>query len=102
MSTFVRLGMVAVAGLALSACSIALTSGGEKVEVMQRRLAVLDQCENKGRVTVSSNNINIREEAADREILARNNAADMDGDVVVPAGEPDENGMQKWEVFKCN
>ena len=100
-------GGCAVAALLLAAAAMAgcsnveLGPAGEQVEVIATRMEMLDQCENPGKVTTTAKNINAQRETRDREIIARNEAAKMGGNVIVPIGDV-ENNAQRWDVFKCN
>ncbi len=96
------LAVLLLAVAAMAGCSnVELSPAGEKVEVMATRMEMLDQCENMGKVRTTAKNINAQREARDREIIARNEAVSMGGNVIVPAGEV-ENNAQRWDVFKCN
>ena len=92
------------ATLLLSACSgIKLTTGGEKVRILDP--GEVSSCKKLGK---TSNAVTARvvverpEEAIAKElrILARNSAAGMGGDTIVPLTVI-ENGQQTFEVFKC-
>ncbi|HKJ53174.1 MAG TPA: DUF4156 domain-containing protein [Gammaproteobacteria bacterium] len=92
------------ATLLLSACSgIKLTTGGEKVRILDP--GEVSSCRKLGK---TSNAVTARvvverpEEAIAKElrILARNSAAGMGGDTIVPLTVI-ENGQQTFEVFKC-
>ena len=95
----------ALAGLGLSACTwVPLSTGGETV-----RLQAADQvsgCERLGHTTsrvadhvwiFSRNERAVREELTS---LARNEAALMQGDTVVPESAP-ENGRQSFGIYRC-
>jgi hypothetical protein len=88
----------------LSACSgIKLTDGGEKVRVLDPN--EVSSCRKLGK---TNNAVTARvvverpEEAVAKElrILARNSAAGMGGDTIVPLTVI-ENGQQTFEVYKC-
>ena len=88
----------------LSACSgIKLTTGGEKVRILDP--SEVSSCRKLGK---TNNAVTARvvverpEEAIAKElrILARNSAAGMGGDTIVPLTVI-ENGQQTFEVFKC-
>jgi hypothetical protein len=92
------------ATLLLTSCSgIKLTTGGEKVRVLDP--GEVNSCRKLGK---TSNAVTARvvverpEEAVAKElrILARNSAAGMGGDTIVPLTVI-ENGQQTFEVFKC-
>jgi len=88
----------------LSACSgIKLTTGGEKVRILDPN--EVSSCRKLGK---TSNAVTARvvverpEEAIAKElrVLARNSAAGMGGDTIVPLTVI-ENGQQTFEVYKC-
>lgn len=88
----------------LSACSgIKLTDSGEKVRVLDP--GEVSSCRKLGK---TNNAVTARvvverpEEAIAKElrILARNSAAGMGGDTIVPLTVV-ENGQQSFEVYKC-
>ena len=90
--------------LMLSSCSgIKLTTGGEKVRILDP--GEVGSCRKLGK---TSNAVTARvvverpEEAIAKElrILARNSAAGMGGDTIVPLTVI-ENGQQTFEVYKC-
>ena len=84
----------------VAACSnIKLTDDGRNVIVM-KKLEVLEKCENLGNIKVNATNVNRSQEDKDREILARNMAATLGGNVVVAAGEV-ENKSQEWTAYRC-
>lgn len=94
------LGLVVLGG-----CSpILLTQKGKAVRIYDT-YGVAD-CKSIGKTTVS-----VTEKVAglqrkehiiqgDLEVLARNAAANMDGDTIVPAGKI-EGGKQTFKVYKC-
>src|SRR3569623_222742 len=86
-------------------CSwVKLTSGGEKIRVLTP--AEVGTCQHIGDTSASSlanvGVINRNEEKVQKELLAlaRNGAADMGGDTVVPIGEV-VDGKQRFAVYKC-
>ena len=92
--------------LALGACTygIVLDSGGQQVRTAWN--GDVSGCRDVGKVTVSvlsrvgpvdRNDIKVRDEL---EIMARNQAAQMRADTIVPLGEPRE-GEQAWEGYAC-
>ncbi|HLF98518.1 MAG TPA: DUF4156 domain-containing protein [Methylococcaceae bacterium] len=91
--------------LALSACSfVNLSPGGDKVRLL--RLDEVGRCTHLGRVTsntkatvgfIARNRDTVQEEV---NRLARNNAADMGGDSIVPLG-PMIEGEQGFNVYRC-
>lgn len=91
--------------LGMSACSwVELTTGGEKVRVLAAE--EVTTCQELGKTVVSSMakvaGINRSEEKIEKELamLARNAAADMGGDTVVPVSEVKE-GKRSYTVYKC-
>jgi hypothetical protein len=100
-----RRSIAAWAGVLALACTwVKLTPGGEAV-----RVAKEDQvggCETKGRTHAQTTDrvvVFARSAAkiqAELESLARNEAALMGGDAIVPAG-PIERGRQTFDVYLC-
>lgn len=93
----------------LSACTygIVLDPGGQGVRVAWNGNLGVRPCRDVGKVTVSvlsrvgpvdRNDIKVRDEL---EIMARNQAAQMHADTIVPLGEPRE-GEQSWEGYACD
>jgi hypothetical protein len=92
----------------LSACTygIVLDPGGQNVRVAWNGNTGIRPCRDVGKVTVSvlsrigpvdRNDIKVRDEL---EIMARNQAAQMHADTIVPLGEP-RDGEQSWEGYAC-
>lgn len=95
----------ALFGFLLQACAwVTLTPEGEKARVLSA--AEVSGCKKVGKTTVSvKGDIAGMERLPERvqaelEILARNSAADLNGDTVVPVGVP-EDGRQVFEVYRC-
>jgi len=95
---------IIAATLLLGSCSgIKLTTGGEKVRILDP--SEVSSCRKLGK---TNNAVTARvvverpEEAIAKElrILARNSAAGMGGDTIVPLTIV-ENGQQTFEVYKC-
>ena len=92
------------AAMLLSACSsLKLTDGGEKVRVLDP--AEISTCKNMGRTNTSVTARVVIERPADTiakelGIVARNSAARMGGDTIVPLTVI-ENGQQTFVVYKC-
>jgi len=91
--------------IALCACAwVTLTPGGEKVRVLQP--SDVATCQELGKTQVSLRakvagiNRNEEEVAKELSMLARNAAADMGGDTVVPA-TPVTDGKRTYTVYKC-
>ena len=91
--------------LTVSACAwVTLTPGGEKVRVLDA--GEVSACRELGNTTASLlakvAGINRNEEQVEKELslLARNSAADMGGDTVVPSGAVKE-GKRSYTVYKC-
>jgi len=88
----------------LSACStLKLTTGGEKVRVLDP--AEVESCREMGRTSNSVTSkvvIDRPEDAIAKElrVLARNSAARMGGDTIVPLTII-EAGQQTFMVYKC-
>ena len=95
---------IASAAIMLSACStLKLTEGGEKVRVLDP--AEVSSCKNLGRTNTSVTDRVIIERPADSvaeelQIVARNSAARMGGDTIVPLTVI-EDGQQTFVVYKC-
>src|SRR5690348_16071219 len=92
----------------LSACTygIVLDPGGQSVRVAWNGNLGVRACRDVGKVTVSvlsrigpvdRKDIKVRDEL---EIMARNQAAQMHADTIVPLGEP-RDGEQAWEAYQC-
>ncbi len=84
---------------------VKLTPEGEKVRVLEP--AEVSTCKKLGRTKVSLKDdyvfgIKRSEKKVKKElaILGRNSAAEMGGDTIVAAGEPQE-GKQTFTVYKC-
>ena len=92
------------AAMLLSACSsLKLTEGGEKVRVLDP--AEISTCKNMGRTNTSVTARVVIERPAETvaeelSIVARNSAARMGGDTIVPLTVI-ENGQQTFVVYKC-
>lgn len=96
---------LATALLALSGCSfVDLTPAGDKVRLL--RLDEVGRCTHLGRVTSNTKAtvgfIARNRETVQEEIhrLARNSAAEMAGDTIVPLG-PMIEGEQGFNVYRC-
>ena len=95
---------VIAATILLSACTtLNLTSGGEKVRVLDP--SEIDTCRELGKTnnSVTSKFIFERGEdavAKELRIIARNSAARMGGDTIVPLTVI-EAGQQTFVVYKC-
>lgn len=97
--------IMTVLALSLAACAwITLTPGGEKVRVLAA--GEVANCEEVGKTQVSLRakvaGINRNEDQVAKELsmLARNAAADMGGDTVVPA-TPVKGGKRTYTIYKC-
>ena len=99
----IKLSIIA-ATILLSSCStLKLTTGGEKVRVLDP--AEVGSCREMGRTnnSVTAKVIVERSEdavAKELRILARNSAARMGGDTIVPLTVIEE-GQQTFMVYKC-
>jgi len=105
MKNLMRAGFFLFALGALSACTWVETTGqGEKVRVLSAAEVV--KCKKLGTTTVSLMDklagIRRSPQKVQQELntLARNSAVELDGDTVVPVGEPEE-GRQVFEVYRC-
>ena len=92
------------AAVLLSACSgLKLTDEGEKVRVLDPN--EISSCKNLGRTSTSVTARIVVERPADTvaeelRIIARNSAARMGGDTIVPLTVVEE-GQQTFVVYKC-
>ena len=92
------------AAMLLSACSsLKLTEGGEKIRVLEP--SEISTCKNMGRTNTSVTARVVIERPADTvaeelSIVARNSAARMGGDTIVPLTVI-EDGQQTFVVYKC-
>jgi hypothetical protein len=95
---------VLAAVILLSACStLKLTKGGEKIRLLEP--TEVTSCKNLGRTntSVTAKVVFDRPEDSVAEellIVARNSAANMGGDTIVPLTVI-ENGQQTFIVYKC-
>lgn len=92
------------AAMLLSACSsLKLTEGGEKIRMLEP--SEVSTCKNMGRTNTSVTARVVIERPADTiaeelSIVARNSAARMGGDTIVPLTVI-EDGQQTFVVYKC-
>jgi hypothetical protein len=95
---------VLAAAILLSACStLKLTEGGEKIRMLDP--TEVTSCKNLGRTNTSVTSkvvFDRPEDSVAKELLivARNSAANMGGDTIVPLTVI-ENGQQTFIVYKC-
>lgn len=89
-----------------SACVwVPLTSGGEQVRMLAP--AEVEHCRKLGSTTSQTTDHVLIFARIDRTVneevrsLARNEAAEMGGDVIVPRG-PLEQGRQSFDVYRCS
>ena len=101
-----RLVAIAIAGITLGGCATALklTENGEKVRVLGP--SEVETCRQLGKTSTSVTWVvaGIRRAehivAEELRVVARNSAARMGGDTVVPLTVIDQ-GEQQFEVYKC-
>ncbi|HEY3488431.1 MAG TPA: DUF4156 domain-containing protein [Gammaproteobacteria bacterium] len=100
-----RIIILSAAALSLQACTwIKLTPEGEQARVLSA--ADVTNCKKLGATTVSMATkvgivpLNQKKVAEELKLLARNSAAEMQGDSVVAVGEPKE-GQQTFDVYRC-
>ncbi|TFG96602.1 MAG: DUF4156 domain-containing protein [Myxococcales bacterium] len=99
-----RSAVAALAAFALACTWVKLNEGGQAVRVAKQGEAA--SCEAKGRTHAQTTDrvvIFARRDPPiqlELESLARNEAALMGGDTIVPAG-PIESGRQTFEVYRC-
>lgn len=102
----IRYALLGVAAAALfSGCAwVKIKPQGEKVRVLSAE--EVKHCKSLGRVSsntaasvwfIARSRETVEEEVS---LLARNNAGDMGGDTIVPAG-PLVDGEQKFTVYRC-
>ena len=90
--------------LVTSCAWVKLTPEGEKVRVLS--MSEVSSCKKLGKTTASLKEkiagMKRNEDKVQKEMqaLARNSAADMGGDTVVPVSEI-QDGRQIFEVYKC-
>lgn len=97
--------LLVATALGLMACSwVKLTPEGDKVRILSQ--AEVASCKMLGKTNVSVADKIAGLQRKDRvvqenlNVLARNAAADMKGDTVVPAS-PIEDGKQVFDVYRC-
>lgn len=105
MKTINKLLLIAATGLIVSGCSgLELTSDGEKIRVLGPN--EVSSCKKIGKTntTVTDAVAGVKRpiETIERELLiiARNSAANMNGDTIVPLTVVD-GGKQSFNVYKC-
>jgi hypothetical protein len=97
--------LLVAAGLGLMSCSwVKLTPGGDKVRVLSQ--AEVASCKKLGKTMVSVADkiagLQRKDKVVEENLvdLARNAAADMKGDTIVPA-TPIQDGKQTFDVYRC-
>jgi hypothetical protein len=99
-----KITCIVSAAILLSACSsLQLSEGGERVRVLDP--SDISSCKNLGRTNTSVTARVVIERPADTiakelQIVARNSAARMGGDTIVPLTVIEE-GQQTFVVYKC-
>jgi len=100
----VRVGIVVLGCFALACNWVKLSEGGQAVRVAKQ--GEVASCEAKGRTHAQTTDRVVifarRDQPIQLELesLARNEAALIGGDTIVPA-TPIENGRQTFEVYRC-
>ena len=100
----VRTGIVVLCSFALGCNWVKLSEGGQAVRVAKQ--GEVAGCEAKGRTHAQTTDRVVifarRDQPIQQELesLARNEAALMGGDTIVPA-TPIERGRQTFEVYRC-
>jgi len=100
-----KLFLALLVAISLQACTwVKMTSGGEKVRVLSveevsscKKLGITQSFLKDKIAGVNRNKDKVKKEL---ETLARNTAADMGGDTIVPKTEI-EDGQQSFTVYKC-
>jgi hypothetical protein len=97
--------LLVAAVLGLMACSwVKLTPAGEKVRILSQ--AEVASCKKIGKTTANVADkvagLQRKEHAIQEnlDVLARNAAAEMGGDTIVPAS-PIQDGKQSFDVYRC-
>ena len=97
--------IMAMVFMLLNACAwVELTPGGEKVRVLSKQ--EVSSCKHVGKTTatVADDVAGLKRKEhivkQNLEMLARNAAAEMSGDTIVPASAI-KDGNQTFEVYKC-
>lgn len=101
-----RLTIASVFILTLAACSswVQLTAAGQQVEI--RSISQVSSCERIGRASSSTmDRLLLIERSSERQqdelfTLARNEAGDMGGNVIVAVNEVTD-GQQRFDVYRC-
>ncbi len=99
-----KITCIVSATILLSACStLRLTDGGEKVRMLEP--GEISSCKNLGKTNTSVTARVVFERPAgtiarELQIVARNSAARMGGDTIVPLTVIEE-GQQTFVVYKC-
>lgn len=101
-----RLFFLIIAIASLSACTwVKLSPDGQSVRILAR--SAVSSCNKLGKTNVTVANKVIGMQRSDKAIqenlnvLARNAAAGMGGDTIV-AEKPQHDGMQTFDVYRCN
>lgn len=103
-----RLNVLLLTSLLLNGCAwVELSENGQQVRVAKE--SDITSCEKLGQtnVSVAANIGGVLNRRADivqgnLETLARNSAADMKGDTVVPVSPPSKDGKQAFDVYRCH
>ncbi len=97
--------IVSLLALNVAACTwVDMSPEGEKVRVLTT--TEVAACEHVGKTTVTTTaklagmRRHGRKVQAELNTLARNSAVELNGDTVVPVGEPKE-GSQRFEIYQC-
>ena len=96
--------LLTLAALQAGCSFVQLTPGGEDVVI--RSTADIAQCESIGVVTAKTQSRVVIERGAasvqsELNVLARNEAATLGGNAIVPIGEPVE-GSQSFRAYRCD
>lgn len=105
MKNFTLVMSLLIAAVVTSSCTwVKITPEGEKVRVLSK--SEVTSCKKLGKTTTTLKDkiagVKRNKEKVEKEMqaLARNSAADMGGDTVVPISEVTE-GRQIFDVYKC-
>ena len=96
--------LIVATGLIISSCaSIKLTSGGEKVRILEPN--EVSTCKKLGKISNSVTAIllvkrPIKTIKSELKIMGRNSASDMGGDTIVPLAVVTD-GKQAFNIYKC-
>ena len=99
------LTLFAMLSLSLGACTwVELTEEGKAVAIMKeapKSCKRLGQTSSQIKSDIASIDRNREKVATELQTLARNSAASMGGDLIVPESEVSESGQQSFGIYLC-